>query len=194
MAKPKPTSERLDGYAGKVAKGAQLAALDLVLNVVRRGERDGHDFDKVKADAIAKIEREWHGPDATRLSLTVDNAVRQAMNAGRVDELVKAKEATRPFWLFSAILDNDTSHVCYECDGTCLPASHPWWATRIPGLHIRCRSSVVSVTAAQAKTIGITANPPEVEAADGFGTMGDLCGWETQPGQYEAGEMDGVND
>lgn len=195
VAKPKPKapSERIADYADKVARGAQLAALDGVLDTVRRGERDEQDFEAVKAAAVAKIEREWHGPQATRLSLTVDNAVRQAMNAGRIGELVKAKDA-RPYWLFSAILDDLVSEMCFEADGTCLPSTHRWWATRIPALHLRCRSSIVSLTAAQARTIGITTSLPSVEADEGFGTMGDLLDFEERPGQYEAGTLDGVHE
>ena len=193
MANPKPkaSSERIADYADKVARGAQLAALDGVLDTVRRGERDEQDFDAVKAAAVAKIERDWHGPQASRLALTVDNAVRQAMNAGRIGELVKAKDA-RPYWLFSAVLDELVSTMCFDCDGTVLPSNHPWWRNHIPSLHLRCRSSAVSLTAAQAKSIGITTSPPKVDADEGFGTMVDLLDFEERPGQHEAGTLDGV--
>jgi hypothetical protein len=191
----KSQDDRIARYAEQVARGAQLAALDGVLDVLRRGERDGLDFEAVQAAAIEKLEREWIDA-ATKVALTVEVAVRRAMTVGRIDQLIKAK-ATRPYWLFSAILDDITSHVCDDCDGTCLPMAHRWWRKHICPLHCRCRSSVVSLTAEQAVKFGITANPPtdfDYEIEDGFGSIGDLTEFDERPGQYAAGTLDGVND
>ncbi len=189
----KSTDERVARYAAQVGRCAQLAALDAVLDVLRRGERDDLDFEATREAAIEKIEREWLSADASKTALIVDNACRRAMNAGRLGELIKAK-AARPFWLFSAVLDDVTSDTCFDCDMTVLAVGHSWWKTHIPLLHFSCRSAICSLTAAQAKAIGVTKSPPTVEVEDGYGTMDDLLDVGDAPGRYEAGALDGVED
>lgn len=46
---------------------------------------------------------------------------------------------------FSAVMDNRTTQICEDIDGTRLPADDPFWHTYYPPLHFNCRSVCVSI-------------------------------------------------
>lgn len=79
---------------------------------------------------------------------------------------------TRPFWMYSAILDMKTTDICNPpTHGTVLPAEHPWWQTHTPPLHHNCRSIKRSLTPAQAVARGVSKKPPKEKEGpqEGFG-------------------------
>ncbi len=186
MAKPKG-SAKLPNFAAAVARGAHLAMAKDALDALDRAEERGVPFEQAQREIVASLRADWSTAGSPRVKLTADNAVTQAMQLGRVTALASPEaQQRRPYWLFSAVLDDRTTETCIDCDGVCLPASHGWWATHTPGLHLRCRSIVASCTEAQAKQLGITSKPPTVEVEEGFGRPGDLCDWEPRPGEYPA--------
>lgn len=178
--------DRLGPFAGAVARGIHLAILKEALEGLDRAERDGTPAGEAGATLAARLRSDWSatGP---RLLLTTENAAVQGLALGRLDALTRTTAVkARPFWLFAAVLDDRISETCLECDGVLLPVGHPWWTGHICPLHTRCRSTLVGVTAAQARAHGITARPPTVEVEEGFGTLADLCAWEPRPGEYPA--------
>lgn len=186
MATPKGRA-RLPGFAAAVARGTHLAIAKDALDALDRAEARGVPFEQAQQEIAASLRADWTTPASPRVKLTADNAVTQAMQLGRVTVLTSPEVAKRrPYWLFSAVLDDQTSETCIDCDGVCLPASHAWWSTHTPSLHLRCRSVIASCTEAQAKQLGITAKPPTVDVEEGFGRPGDLCDWEPRPGEYPA--------
>lgn len=84
----------------------------------------------------------------------------------------------RPVWMFDAVLDGRTSTICKECDGTVLDAEDDWWRSHEPPMHHACRSTVIALTAEQARAKGFTKKPPAVEADEGFGAPPGEGGWE----------------
>jgi hypothetical protein len=85
------------------------------------------------------------------------------------------------------VLDNRTSDICAECDGTVLDADDPWFQTHYPPLHPNCRCVAVTLTKAQAEREGISASGPRVDVPDGFGDApagGGGADWEPDPGDY----------
>ena len=186
MAKPQGRA-KLQPFAAAVARGAHLAIAKDALDALDRAEQRGVPFEDAQREIVASLQADWATAGSPRVKLTADNAVTQAMQLGRVTALRSPEIAKRrPYWVFSAVLDDQTTETCVDCDGVCLPVKHAWWATHTPGLHTRCRSVVASCTEAQAKQIGITGKPPTVEVEDGFGRPGDLCDWEPKPGDYPA--------
>ena len=179
------TPARLPRFAASVAKGAHLGVYRDALTALDRAEAAGTPCADVAPAISAALAADWTATGPA-LALTLDNAAAQAVSLGRIDAL-QADARRRPWWYFSAVGDDRTSATCEACDGTLLPASHPWWATHIPSLHLRCRSAVVAATAAQAEAMGGAHGPPpaaDVEVEEGFGTMADLCSWEPLPGAY----------
>jgi len=173
---------RLPRFAAAVAKGAHLGVYRDALAALDRAEAAGVAYQDAGPAIAAALTAGWTGAGPA-LALTLDNAAAQAVDLGRVEAL-QADAARRPWWYFSAVGDDQTSEVCEACDGTLLPASHPWWSRHIPSLHLRCRSAIVAATAAQAAAMGGATAAPAVEADEGFGTMADLCSWEPLPGAY----------
>ena len=174
--------DRLTRFAASVAKGAHLGVYRDALAALDRAEAAGTPYADAGPAIAATLAADWTG-NGPALALTLDNAAAQAVDLGRVEAL-QADAARRPWWYFSAVGDDQTSEVCTACDGTLLPASHPWWSRHIPSLHLRCRSAIVAATAAQAEAMGGATAAPDVEADEGFGTMADLCAWEPLPGAY----------
>ena len=185
MADPPAGRQRLRPFAENVATGIHLAILTDAIEALDAAEKAGTPFEEAQAAIVARLQGGWTVPKAPRLTLTTTNAAAQAVSLGRVTALSSPDAVKRrPYWYFSAVLDDRVSETCFECDGTLLPAAHAWWRTHTPSLHILCRSAVVAVTASQAAKMGITAHPPKVEVEDGFCTMADLCSWEPRPGDY----------
>lgn len=182
---------RLAPFAEAVARGIHLAILREALEGLDRAEQAGTPPEEAGAALAERLRASW-APEGPRLLLTTENAAAQAVALGRLSVLTQpAAVKERPFWLFAAVLDDRISETCLECDGVLLSVGHPWWTGHICPLHVRCRSTVVAVTAAQAKQQGgPTPYPPTVEVEEGFGTLADLCSWEPRPGEYPAELLD----
>lgn len=72
-------------------------------------------------------------------------------------------------------MDADTTEVCLAAHGTVLPADDSWWDEHAPPLHFNCRSTVETLSPEEAEEHGITENPTELKAQEGFGhrSIGD---------------------
>ena len=176
---------RLPRFAASVALGIHAGIYRDALAALDRAEAAGVPYADAAPGIASALQTAW-APTGPSTALAFDNAAAQAVSLGRIEAL-QADAARRPWWYFSAVGDDRTSATCEACDGTLLPASHPWWARHIPSLHLRCRSAVVAATAAQAAAMGGTHGPPpaaDVEVEEGFGAIADLCSWEPLPGAY----------
>lgn len=85
--------------------------------------------------------------------------------------------AVRPFWKYVAILDGRTTATCAPLQGTVRPHDDDFWLTHWPPLHFNCRSTVVSLSRAEAaRAGGATPVPKAAGPGKGFGTRPDLAG------------------
>jgi hypothetical protein len=75
----------------------------------------------------------------------------------------------RPFLMFDAVLDSNTTEICEACDGVIKPHFDPWWLTHTPILHHRCRSTLRSLRRSEAEERGITDGDPAGDVPGGFG-------------------------
>lgn len=127
--------------------------------------------------------RHWGAPNAARLETIFRTNVQAAYNAGRFAELSRpAMRAVRPFWKYVAILDGRTTATCAPLQGTVRPHDDDFWRTHWPPLHFNCRSTVVSLSRAEAaRAGGATPVPKAAAPGEGFGTRPALAGEALRP-------------
>ena len=181
---------RLDVYAAETARRVRLGMLQEALDVLRLNL----DTPAAAANAVeAVLAGDWGNRGAPRVELAATMTARSALSLGRMTVLRRpTSRAALPYWFFAAILDDRTSATCVECDDTVLPAGHSWWGTHTPLLHFHCRSAIVGVTAAQARKLGITKDPPKVDVPEGFGRGDKLCVLDKRPSFYARELLDRV--
>ena len=164
---------------------AGLAQLDLVQEVfdaLDAALAKGETFEQFKPRLSERIQRAWGGASAHRLRTIFDTNLQSAYGAGRwkaADEL----RQERPYWGLSVVLDGRTSRICLNLAGVVLPADHPFWETHIPPLHYRCRTALVTYSAAQAEG-RITQRPPDQPPLEGFGRPPGREAWSPEPRDY----------
>jgi len=164
---------------------AGLAQLDLVqeaLDALDAALAKGETFEQFKPRLSERIQRAWGGASAHRLRTIFDTNLQSAYGAGRwkaADEL----RQERPYWGLSVVLDGRTSRICLNLAGVVLPADHPFWNTHIPPLHYRCRTALVTYSAAQAEG-RITQRPPDQPPLEGFGRPPGREAWSPEPRDY----------
>src|SRR5690606_11875891 len=108
--------------------------------------------------------------EARRVARIFRTNIQKSYNHGRWQQLEEPElKRLRPYRLFDAIGDSRTTPICRECDGTLLPADHPFWDSHCPPLHHQCRSTVRSLRASAARRKGITTDPPRAQSQQGFG-------------------------
>lgn len=181
--------EQLGAYAGSRAWTiAGVTQLDIVLQVyesLRTAIETGQSLDEWKAGIKDKLEQSWGKKDSARLETIFRTNVQTAYNRGRYLQMKDlAVTAVRPFWMYDAILDSRTTQVCKDLNKTVLPQDDPFWDARIPPLHFACRSSIRSLTEAQAKRRGVTQKPPTTEPGEGFGAAPIADDWKPDPEKY----------
>lgn len=156
---------------------AGLAQLELVRDVqasIEAALASGVPFSEWQGEIGPKLRQAWAESGTNggghRLRVIWRNNVQLAYSAGRYHQMTRdAVLAARPFWLYDAVLDSGTTELCRGLHGTVLPASSPWWKSRIPPNHHQCRSGIRTLTRAQAEARGITAEPSGESSPDGWG-------------------------
>lgn len=146
----------------------------------------GTTFEEFKATIGATLENHWGGEKPGRIETIFRTNVLSAYNGGR-HAIISAPEVKRfrPYRRFDGIDDDRQTDICDDCDGTILPADHPWWLTHTPGLHFNCRSVTTPLSEEEALAEGID-EPPPVHPAEGFGAPPALDGpdWEPDITEY----------
>ncbi|MBL8600341.1 MAG: minor capsid protein [Myxococcales bacterium] len=165
---------------------AGITSVNLVTEVhqaIARAIADGTTLDDFKREVGAKLAEAWGAPNAARLETIFRTNAQAAYNAGRFAELNRpAMKAVRPFWKYVAILDGRTTATCAPLQGTVRPHDDAFWETHWPPLHFNCRSTVVSLSRAEAaRAGGATPVPKAVAPGKGFGTRPDLAGEMLKP-------------
>jgi len=184
--------EALDAVARRQAFFVSgVAQADVVADVwesLDRAITNGESLEEWKATAGPLLEQAWAGSvdnPAWRLETIFRTNGLQAFNAGRHRQLTDpAILKDRPYWQFDATIDGRETDICDKCNGTVLPANHPWWATHWPLLHFNCRSGVTSLTEDEARAVGISVSPPSIEPDKGFGHLPEHVEWKPDPGSY----------
>jgi SPP1 gp7 family putative phage head morphogenesis protein len=173
------TVEQLDTMRREAATRAtgavQLVNLQMAFTMVVEIDRaiaDGAPFDDFKKELSPMMRRLFGDKTSYVLETMYRNNIQSAYNAGRYKQLMHPDVlATRPYWMFDALLDERTSASCRALDGVIRPANDGFWATQYPPRHHRCRSAVRSMRKDEAEAIGISKNPPQLPPDQGWGEL-----------------------
>lgn len=164
------------GWAFWVAAILGMRLTADVLDSIKRATRDGVPFEEWKKIFSKQLGGAWArgagraAQAGYRLDMSARDLAQSAYTGGRQRMLQRPVAlALRPYMLFDAIVDDRTTDLCLGLNGTVLKSDHPFWKTHVPPLHHRCRSSLRALTAREARQMGISRNPPDLDAFKGFG-------------------------
>lgn len=171
---------------------AGVTKLDVVLDVWRgidRALEAGQGFEDFQKAVTEKLETAWGGTvnqPAHRVETIYRNNVQSAYAAGRYQQQTDPDVlAARPFWMYDSVLDSQTSALCTALNGTILRHDDPFWGTRYPPNHHRCRAGVRSLTERDVtRRGGASESPPSVLADEGWRTRPGLTDWEPDLSKY----------
>lgn len=168
-------TERQRERAFTVAGVSQLNVVKAVWKAIDAAIEKGETLEDFKKRIGNRLEKAWGASEQNPLARTETifrNNVQAAYNAGRVRQL-RDPEALRtlPFWRMVVILDSRTSTTCKPLSDVVRPANDPWFRTRIPPLHHRCRSTIIGLTRRAADRAGITQRAPRARGQAGFGLL-----------------------
>lgn len=174
----------------KAFRVAGVAQLDLVTDVWRAIDKavaEGTSFADFKKTVGERVTAAWGGTvdsPGHRLETIFRTNVQTAYSHGRWEQLTDPDTMeSHPVWMFDAVLDDRTTDICEECDGTTLPADHGWWGQHNPPLHFSCRSGIIPMTASDADA-GMTEKAPRTKADDGFGAPPEDSDWVPSKSDY----------
>lgn len=190
VAMTKADYERLGAQAKRkaftVSNVAQLDLVNQAWAAMEKALADGTSFDDFKKTIGEDLRKAWAGSvddPAWRLETIFRTNLQNAYSAGRYQQARHPDViADRPVWMFDAILDGRETPICRKCDGTKLPADHPWWKDHVPPLHFNCRSGFITLTEKQAGKI--TLSPPAEKPLEGFGLTPATDEWAPDLKQY----------
>jgi SPP1 gp7 family putative phage head morphogenesis protein len=155
--------------AGTVAAVGILDLFSDAWDSIESAEKRGDDQETFSSDVSEKLEDMWGGDEPSALQTIFSTNGQSQFSDGRTDDRDTIIDDF-PYDEFVAVLDEVTTEICEECDGTILPANDPWWDTHTPDLHFNCRSQRVPVTETEAADKGgIDTHGPDQDAGEGFG-------------------------
>lgn len=167
-----------------VTGAAHMGLVQQAWDGIDAAVESGESLDDFKRRVGESLRAAWGASEAAaaaRLETIFRTNVQRSFMAGRHAEQTRPEVLeARPYWRAVAILDGRQTEVCNAIHGVVLPADHPFWATHWPPLHFNCRTTVTTLTEAQAKAKGITKRPPRHPAADGFGATPAAAPWKPE--------------
>jgi hypothetical protein len=170
---------RAQAKAFTIARVAQLSMVSEVMNDLAASLKRGESFDQFKRRVSDKLTRAWGEERPWHVETIFRNGSQRAYSAGRRAQMTDpAVLRERPYWVLAPLLDSRTTDVCKALSPqVVLPAEHSYFESHWPPLHHNCRTVVYSVSAKQAKRMGVTKRPPRTPAAEGFG-FSDPLEWQ----------------
>lgn len=146
----------------------------------------GMDFDTWRKNNVGILKR----IPRAHLQTAFRNWSQTALNNARIDYLLNPQvRKRRPYWLFDATLDANTTAACSACNGTVLEAGHKWFLSHTPPLHHNCRSNIRGLTRRQAEKLGIRRRAPlsKKTAPDGGFGKAIVSPWKPSTKDIPAG-------
>jgi SPP1 gp7 family putative phage head morphogenesis protein len=175
-----------------IAHVAQLSVVTDAWHAIDQAIEKGEDFRTFKKRIADKLKAAWGVKPApipaapvvpmpgapttekaavNRIETIFRTNLQSAYSAGRYEQATEPVVLKlRPFFKYTAVLDNRTTKSCLAINGVTLPVDHPFWNTNTPPRHFNCRGALISLRKSQVEQQGgVTAEPPKIEAAKGFG-------------------------
>jgi SPP1 gp7 family putative phage head morphogenesis protein len=191
---PEATWDQLDDEAAqlawKVAGVAQADVAQQVYDSIDSAIKNGETLKDFRERVGASLISQWGGEKPGRIETIFRTNILGSYNAGRHAIMSEPHVLEdRPYWRFDGVEDNRQTPICEYCDGTILPADHPWWKSFYPGLHHACRSTVTPLSREEAEEGGISPGPPDTHGErpqEGFGKPPAQAGrWDPKPDDYD---------
>lgn len=172
--------------SGMVSGFTRLDIVQRVLDQLAQAIENGtplNDFKKAVAKDLADT---WLSEDSARLEVIYRNNVQSAFAAGRYLQATTPDALEQhPVWMLDVVMDSRTSDVCEPLDGVKRRADDPWWQGRIPPLHHKCRTGLLTLTEEDAHEMGgLTEPAPETRAQENWGARPELDEWKGDPTSY----------
>lgn len=166
-----------------VTDEVSLDAIRDMRDALAKAKADGIEYREFVKTAGEKLGPQW-GIDSPQLKTVFVNNVQQAANQAIVARLNRQR-GKYPYWTFVIVNDEVTSATCgyFITHPVVLPTGHSWFAKNAPMRHHRCRTTLRGLTAAEAKKIGISKEPPNWPADEGWGGSAPM-------GEYKANMSD----
>jgi SPP1 gp7 family putative phage head morphogenesis protein len=169
--------------AFSIAGKASLDELQAVKDSLDKAMKDGLSFGEWKKMAAAMD----LGLPGYRLENIFRTNLQGNYMRGKWEKFMENKE-NRPYLMYDAINDSRVRPAHLAMDGTIRPIDDQFWATNSPPNGFRCRCSLITLTADQAKSRSGQGNGlnkiPMVKGSDGmfYPAMPDK-GWDYNPYQ-----------
>lgn len=156
---------------------SSLEQMQSVIDSVNKAIALGTTFDEFKKD----VAENGIKLNSNYLDNVFRTNIQTAYSHGRWEQQQRNKES-RPYLMYSAINDSRVRPSHLALNGIIRHIDDPFWLTHYPPWAFRCRCSVIALTEAQAKKLGITSDEdlPQIAAELGWSTspmtFGDLSG------------------
>lgn len=161
-------------HAFWVAGMNERAAVETLHAEIARAIEEGTPLEEFKA----RVKEKLIALHDAHLETVFRNAVQGAYNTGRWHQLTDPDVTlVRPYWVFDAVMDSRTSERCSALNGTIKAHDDPFWLTRWPPLHHRCRSGIRAVRKREAR---LTEGEPKAPD-NGFGLAPPRRGDDPRP-------------
>ena len=163
----------------------QLSVVQDVLDSLKRAVAEGKPVQDFTKEMKAKLNGSWGKATSHKLHVIFVTNVQTSYNAGRYTQMTDEDVlATRPFWVYDAVLDHRTSAICNSLSGLTLPADDPGWSGRYPPNHHLCRSGIRSVSRRAGEKRGVTKEIPQPDISVGFGKVPGGEPWKPSKSDY----------
>lgn len=138
--------------------------------------KDGTTMEQFRADMNGWLqERGYTGMTPYQTENVFRTNVQTAYSVGNYEEMRKpAVMRARPYWMYDAVEDDRTRKTHLAMNGRVFPADSPVWETWYPPNGFKCRCSVIALTEAQVRSMGLTVEtevPQRVDTGSGFIAM-----------------------
>jgi len=168
-------NEILNGIKYGLSPGAVRANIwDRLVSVglTTRDQARANEGDEAVNNALDALWQDTEEGALAYLNTAIRTTMFEALNEARFAEFTDPSNSNYVLALeYAAVLDDSTTEICRELNGTVLEADDPAWDDIRPPNHFNCRSVLVPITADD-NWDGKTDKVPDVKPATGFGAGG----------------------
>ena len=164
---------RYRALAFTVSGYASATVIKQFQDTLTKAIEDGTTLEQFRADMNDWLkERGYRGVTPYQAENVFRTNLQTAYNVGAYRQMRSpAVLRDRPYWMYDAVEDSHTRKSHLAMNGRVFPADSPVWDTWYPPNGFRCRCSVISLTEAQVRRMGLkveTEVPQRVDIGSGF--------------------------
>lgn len=191
---PMPAAEakRLTAAAKRqafwVSHVTRMDVVSRVFEALEGGIRDGLSFEDFQRAVRDDLLEEFKGTVANpgwRIETIYRTNMQIAYQSGRWQQQQSpGVKRGRPFLMYDAVIDLNTTDLCRSLHQTILPAEHDFWKRYYPPNHYNCRAGTRTLTRKQVERRGGVTDTPDVEPQEGFDAAPTVGEWRPDLSKY----------